>query len=423
MRLALALVLSVAAAVGSCRKPVLEGEAAYRKRMEEVVPQIEEATGLRFKTPPKLEVRTRQQVRQFLVARLNEPAVQREIAGQSAAYRLLGLIPETLDLRAFMIRLLEEQVIGYYDPGTKVLYVVEGAAPEYANITIIHELVHALQDQYLDLDSLQQVMGNDDRQMAAQAVIEGQAQYESLVILAGRGNPALALPTGMDQMRRAIREELTVQPMFSSAPMVIQESLLFPYLNGADFVGRFHERRAGRSVLDALPQSTEQILHDPAYFGAVPQPPVIVGLPPVTGAVYENTMGEFGTRLFFYKHLRTRTSGSADTTALIVAANAASGWGGDRFSVVRSAAGDGIVWVSVWDTGADAAEFVNALDDVCRLRYSAPAIEGARRRYAGAGRSVAIVTQDIGDRTAVLYVDVPAGASATLLDLARVTLR
>ncbi len=52
-----------------------------------------------------------------------------------------------------MLTLLAEQVIGYYDPKVKVLYVVQGAGEENVVLTISHELVHALQDQYFNLDS------------------------------------------------------------------------------------------------------------------------------------------------------------------------------------------------------------------------------------------------------------------------------
>ena len=60
-----------------------------------------------------------------------------------------------MDLRAFFLRMLTEQIVGYYDPATKMLYVVNGADEQIVGVTITHELVHALQDQYVNLDSLQ----------------------------------------------------------------------------------------------------------------------------------------------------------------------------------------------------------------------------------------------------------------------------
>ena len=82
----------------------------------------------------------------------------------------------------------------------------------------------------------------------------------------GVGNIAAQLPGGWESMRQMIREAQTTQPIFASAPMVIQETLLFPYINGADFVRRFNARDTGKLPFDSLPVSTEQLMHDSAYF-------------------------------------------------------------------------------------------------------------------------------------------------------------
>ena len=47
----------------------------------------------------------------------------------------------------------------------------------------------------------------------------------------------------------------------------------------------------------------------------------------------------------------------------------------------------------------------------------------ALRRYAAKGRIVTIATREIDGRMVVAYVEVPEGANASLVDLARVTLR
>ena len=98
--------------------------------------------------------------------------------------------------------MLTEQVVGYYDPATKTLYVVNGADEQIVGITITHELVHALQDQYVNLDSLQKASTDNDRLAAAQAVIEGEAQFEQLAImLGGSDNIAARLPGGRERIR------------------------------------------------------------------------------------------------------------------------------------------------------------------------------------------------------------------------------
>ena len=123
---------------------------------------------------------------------------------------------------------------------------------------------------------------------------------------------------------------MSSMPVFATAPMVIQESLLFPYLSGADFVQRFKEKKGKANPLTNIPRSTEQILHTNAYFGTPPDEPSIVTLPAPRGAtkVYENDIGEFGTRLFLYQHLKDEQT----------AARAAAGWDGDRYVVVKGAA-------------------------------------------------------------------------------------
>lgn len=407
-------------ALAACRR---DSGPPYEKQLAEYTPKVEAALGLKFKTPPKMEVRTKDQVRDFLLKHLQDSIPQRELDGQTSLFRTLGLIHDTLDLKKLFVPLLTEQIIGFYDPRTKVLYVVDGAPKDYAGYTIMHELVHALQDQYINLDSLERLTHDSDRQSAMQTVIEGQATFEQIIMMTGgKGNMTAALPGGWQQMQDMIRQATATQPVFASAPMVIQEALLFPYVNGADFVRRYKERHPSRLSFDSLPHSTEQIMHDGAFFSQPKDAPVTVGLPPIAGQFYENNLGEFGIRLFLYHHLKD----------IKTAAGAAQGWGGDRYAVVRTPRGNGVAIVAAWDTPTDAAEFVSALTAVTGKRFGdstgvVPAANKtetpAFRRYASKGRLITIATREIDGRMVVSYVEVPEGANAALVDLARVTLR
>ena len=407
------LVASILLLTVGCDRRRNVGDNAYANRVAEAIPKIEKATGLTFKTPPKLEMRSRAQVREFLVRKFNESTPAEQLRGEEVAYKLFGLLPDTMDLRRFLLELLTEQIVGYYDPATKVLYVVEGAPDDLTGITITHELVHALQDQYVNLDSIQKMRGNSDRQLAAQAVLEGQATYEQMEIMLGGRNLSGRLPGGWDSIRETIREAQSSMPIFASAPMVIQETLLFPYLSGAEFMRRFEEKRPGRSPLEAMPLSTEQILSEAAYFGDPADAPSDVELPPTTDGVHEESLGAFGTRLLLFQHLK-------DNTAAI---NAAAGWDGDRYRIVRAGEGAGIVWVTVWDTPTDKAEFVDALGQATGKRYrtDAPSVRAGVRTYRGAGRVVVITPLQVSGREVVMYVDVPADASPRVLDPRRIT--
>jgi hypothetical protein len=406
----------VAAAVVGCRGKDAPENETYAEKVTRYVPQIENALGVKFKTPPKMEVRTRDQVREFLLQRMQEPEIKKQVANQEVMYKLLGLAPDTLHFSDLLVRLLTEQIIGYYDPKTKVLYVVQGSPADYSGITIMHELIHALQDQYTNLDSLQHIIGDDDRAAAAQAVIEGQATYEQLYIMSGGGNNIAAqFPGGWDTMRQAIRENMKTQPVFSSAPRALQESMLFPYINGADFVRRYKAHRGKGMPFGDLPATTEALMHDDKFFDKKDVPSEIT-LPAIPGTFELNNMGEFGTRVLLYAHTRIED----------LSIRASNGWDGDRYALVKTPGGNAIVWVSVWDARQDGIEIIDALDQAIRARFNRQArVTGELRHYESDKRTIEINVREVEGHPVVLYVDVPAGQSTSLVDFnqVKVTLR
>ena len=413
------------AAIAACSRDGGDGKASatsaagpYAKEVGEAVPRIEKAVGLPFKTPPRVERRSKDEVRNFLMQKFNESMPAAEITGIERTYRRFGLISDTLQLRPFMLELLTEQVVGYYDPSTKVLYVVDGADPAMVNVTVTHELVHALQDQYLNLDSIQHISGDNDRQVAAQAVIEGQATFEQVQAMLGSNNLAAALPGGWDRVRDMIREGQSSMPVFSSAPMIIQETLIFPYLSGAEFMRRFEETRPGKVPFDSMPVSTEQILHSPAYY-ETRDAPVRLTLPELGGGaklVYANNLGEFETRLFLFQHLQDQNA----------AIRGAAGWDGDRFALFDTKGGDGIAWVTAWDSKIDAGEFFDLIDTLILKRYrnaKPRAASSDARTYDVGGRTIQVTAGEVNGKAVVLYVDVPAGAPTDVVDLTKVGLQ
>ena len=394
------LALTVAAACSS-GEGSSDIKGPYAKQVAQAIPVIEEGTGLKFKEQPKVETRTKQQVRSFLEKRFADEVTDDEIEGQQVMYSRLGLIPDTMDLRKFMLDLLTEQVAGFYDPKTKVLYIVDGAPPEQVGFVVSHELVHALQDQYTNLDSIQDVKGNNDRSMAAQAVFEGQAM---LVPLKAALGPGAFFPGGWDRVREMIRQQQASMPIFNSAPFALQETLLVPYLSGAEFMRRFEAERPGEHPYNAnMPTSTEQILHQESYFGKERDAPAEVKLAePREGKVlYSDDMGEFETRLFLFQHLQDQND----------AVRGAAGWDGDRYMVIRTPRGDGIVWLTVWDSNIDAAEFGSDLDDVMskRFRSSTPRTTTAGKSYSLPNRTITIWGGELDGRNVVLYTDLPRG--------------
>ncbi|MEO7041473.1 MAG: hypothetical protein ABI035_04360 [Gemmatimonadaceae bacterium] len=382
---------AAALSVASCRQPPKSTGGPYGDIVAKAIPAVEKAVGLRFKTPPKIEVRSKDQVRAYLLKQITDSSTRHEIDGQSAAYKLLGMIPDTLNMADLMTRLLQEQIVGYYDPATKVLYIVKDSPKDETQVIVTHELVHALQDQYVSLDSVQKITGNNDRQSAAQAVFEGEAVYEQIQAMLGPGNLAVGLPAGWERIRETIRNNEAAMPVYASAPMVVQETLIFPYLSGAEFVRTFRAREPNRQPFTDPPTSTAQILNVNEYFGKRVEPtPVsfkaIAGVTPT----YQNNLGEFETRLFLYQQLN-------DTDQ---AAQGSSGWNGDRYMTFDTRGGPAIAWASVWLTPASAANFY------AMAQRAVTAMEPERR-----GRSVKVTTGEVDGRAVVLYVATPSGVA------------
>ena len=408
--------LLVGAVAGACDGGD-DGGAPHAAAVRDAIPKIERATGLAFKTPPVLESQPRDSVRAFLERRFSEDMPAEELAGMERAYKQFGLIPASMDLRQYMLDLLTEQVAGYYDPAVKKLYVVEGDDEAITNITISHELVHALQDQHFNLDSLQGARDDNDRLTAGQAVVEGQATLEQIGAMIGSDNAITALPGGWDRVRQLIREMQGSMPIFASAPTIIQETLLFPYLTGAEFMRQFKQEAPGESPFARMPSSTEQMIHPDRYFGSRDEPTRVSLPPPSSGRIaYENNLGEFETRVLLFEYLRDQAS----------AVRGAAGWDGDRYMLVETPRGDAIVWATVWDTSIDAAEFFDLMDMALIRRFGAVrpgAASETTRTYSANGRRFLLSVGDIRARPVVLYVDAPAGVSPRLVDFARITLQ
>lgn len=330
------------------------GEAQSDERVRqlalELAPEIEQLVGLRFLSPPTIAVRSPEQVRAYLAHKLEEEFGAGEFELVAEAYRLFGLIPDTADLRELLLSLYAEQVVGYYDPDSSALYVVAGASPEVLRLTLAHELVHALQGQHVDLDSLLSIEGNNDRRMAAQAVMEGQATLASLQVML-KDQDVSVMPDLWGEYRQLMRRQQEQMPVFANAPLVIREGLIFSYLAGADFVRWFDGRyRDTVPFGPRLPESTEQILHTDRYVER--DRPVELEVDPAGGALYDDNLGEFETRI-----LLTELLGSE-----VTAAAGALGWEGDRYALYKAGSSEyALVWWSAWESERAAARFATLL--------------------------------------------------------------
>lgn len=314
-------------------------------------PAVERTVGLPFKSPPRFAVRSRAQVAAYLARKLDEELPPERLAAMHDVYRLLGQVPDSLDLRALLAALYEEQVAGFFDPDSATLFVFEGSdvkSPQF-KFVLAHELVHALQNDYLALDSIMHQRRDADRLAAAQAVLEGQATLASMKMMA----PDQDL-LGDDALWETFREQLLTarasMAVFAETPRVLQEGLIFPYLAGAQFM-RWYERDsagAGPPSGSALPVSTEQVLHPARY--ARGDAPVNVTLDTAgAGPGETDVLGEMGLAI-----LAADLSG-----AEVVSTTIPLGWAGDRYRLYHSPDGPVLVWLAAFDSERAADRFLS----------------------------------------------------------------
>lgn len=375
----------VAASLMACGA---RGETQFADEVEviaqQMLPGVERAVGLKFKYSPAVAVRTREEVHSYLLGKLATDFPEEEMAQITQVYQLLGAIPGDLNLRDLVVDLYTEQVSGYYDPSTDSLYVVAGSDPAGVRLVVAHELVHALQAQYIALDSILSARGNNDARVAVQAVLEGQGLLASLVALMPDQDFA-AVPEFLTSIRESVRQSQESMPVFSSAPLFIREGLIFPYLGGAGFLQWFNEQYPGAVPFDdRMPRSTEQIIDPERYLEG--DEPVELAFASDDGVVYEDNLGQFETRVLVAEIAGNESTGAA----------AARDWGGDRFALLDVDGGRAVVWWSVWDNERAARRFSTVMER-----------EWAKRGEPG--RVVKVSRGTVGDRHAVVFVNAPEG--------------
>lgn len=386
-----AAMLALAIPAASCRgQQSNQVDPSLSAAADSLIPQLERLSGLRKLRPIRMFNQSREDLRKYVEERLHAEMPPEELRGMRSAYAALGLMPDSLDLEKLLLDLYAEQVAGYYDPRTDAFYMVEGTPRDMLRPTLAHELVHALQDQHADLDSLISRKRGNDRQSAAQAAIEGHATLVMFATLAGGGadfDPAV-LPDMSEQLGALMEAQNSQFPVFRSAPRIIRETMLFPYIGGASFVQELWRSQANTPDRFAaplgsrLPQSTEQVLHARAKFTATrDQPSELRFAQPSAGElIYENTVGELEIGILLQEHLGNHA--------------AAAGWDGDRYRVIQRDDREILLWQSVWDDAGAADRFAGAYR----------AIAGKRR-----DRAIRVDRNVVDAMPGVWIVDAPAG--------------
>src|ERR1700719_1094627 len=151
-------------------------DADFAAAADEVLQQMSEITGLKLRAPLKKSLRSREQIRAYVINEMNEDKNPAErYAGQRSA-EVFGLLPKGFDLDKFMIDLLTEQIAGLYDPKAHEFYVADWIPVADQRMVMAHELTHALEDQHFQIEAwVKAARPNDDAELARESVLEGSA--------------------------------------------------------------------------------------------------------------------------------------------------------------------------------------------------------------------------------------------------------
>src|SRR3954453_1407995 len=281
--------------------------------------RVEQIRDPRYETLPRPQTVSPAQAKRDGLEDLdrNYPAARRH--ADEEVLKLLGLLKPDVDLRKASGTIFGQGVAGYYDPRTKHLRVVSGAQTTNRflyEITLAHELTHALEDQRFKLDL--ESSTSDDAGLANLALVEGSA--------------TAVMFTYAEQHFSA---EQTLGGLFSSLgqdtgdlPPFIEAQLVFPYVQGREFIKRLYAA-GGWGVVNAAyrfrpPASTEQILHPDKYLH--------VELPDRVRPRHRPGPG--------WRRVVGGTWGEWATGELVGNAGAATGWGGDRYELWQRGSDD-----------------------------------------------------------------------------------
>src|SRR6185436_13962118 len=148
-------------------------EAAIVTTTAAVLEETSKIRELPILRPVKSGAQSRTEIERMLVKNLYEQMTTTEMHATEVAYRKFGLAPADFEYRPLIIKVLLEQVAGYYDPVAREFYLADWLEVETQKPVMAHELTHALQDQHFDLRRFQKwPHGDSDAQLAAHALIE-----------------------------------------------------------------------------------------------------------------------------------------------------------------------------------------------------------------------------------------------------------
>ena len=254
---------------------------------DQILHFVSKDTHLAIKHPVKCRFISRDAVATELRKKFDQDKGAKRMERSELVLKKFGLLDQSFKMRPFLLSLLTEQIAGFYDDHTKQMNLLDWVPIDEQKPVMAHELTHALQDQKVGLEKWgsqgieaaaknvkddNKHIANDDTDTSREAVLEGQAMVSFAdFMLADAGHPEKTLKDApqLAQQLESTAGDMSDSPVLARAPLILQESLLFPYTAGLAFEQQILVKttpdRAFAGVLEAPPSTTYQILNPDAY--------------------------------------------------------------------------------------------------------------------------------------------------------------
>jgi hypothetical protein len=362
--------------------------------VDELMKFSSDETGLPIKSTVKRTLTTRAAVEAYLEKKFNEDESAKRLERDEIVLKKFGLLDRDFELKPFLLALLKEQIEAYYDSKTKTVNLLDWVDVDEQKPVLAHELTHALQDQHSDLekwddqtpddvstDSAGDVdhLARDEMDTARDAVAEGQATAVMMdYVLKPLGKSLVKDPEIMDRLK----DQMTASdnsPVMARAPLLLSESMLFPYREGLSFEQDIWmdqgQTAAFAGALDRPPTSSWEIINPRVYEQKqMPAIPLLPNFHPLTDKLYKPyDIGQVGQLdLHILAELFGGDSAAVDLTP---AWNGGIYWAGQLRSATTPAEQDstkslGLFYLSVWKSPVSANDFVKMYAKNLGRKYS-----------------------------------------------------
>ena len=289
--------------------------------VDDILAIVSKDTGLPITRPVKRRLVSRETVNLYLRQKFDEDESTRRLEHGEIVLKKFGLLDRDFQLRPFLLELLTEQIAGFYDEKTRTVNLLDYVAPDEQKPVLAHELTHALQDMRVDLlkwsdltppgDPRSSAEDNvrlqtDESSAARESVTEGQAMVSLLDYSMRDTGKTLADSPELGPRLRDMVGDSSDSPVLQRAPLLLQQTLMFPYGEGLAFeaalLAKGGRNLAFSGALANPPSSTFEIIHPEAYIAHAPVPAVVLpDMRPLLGKDFSfydlGVMGELDVRI------------------------------------------------------------------------------------------------------------------------------